>query len=110
LKERKPGNFEVARREIVAEGTDVRVTIYTLAAGDSVPWHYHSEITDDMVCLEGITVVETRAPRKIYVLEPGQRCTIGPQTAHCVHGKDDGPCRYMVVQGVGVYDFMPVGG
>src|SRR5262249_25965215 len=76
--------------EIVAEGADVRVTIVTLVAGDSVPWHYRSEITDDMVGMEGTTVVETRAPRNTYVLEPGQRCTIGPKTAHCVHGKDGG--------------------
>jgi hypothetical protein len=27
-----------------------------------------------------------------------------------VHGKDDGPCKFLIVQGVGIYDFMPVGG
>lgn len=59
--------------------------------------------------MEGTTVVETRAPRATHVLQPLQRCTIGPKIAHYVHGKDHGPCRYLVVQGVGVYDFMPVG-
>jgi quercetin dioxygenase-like cupin family protein len=100
----------VIRREVVAEGTDVRVTIYTLTAGDSVRWHYHNKVTDDMIGMEGTTVVETRAPRNTYVLEPGQRCTIGPKTAHRVHGKDGSSCRYLVVQGVGAYDFIPVGG
>ena len=100
----------VAGHEIVAEGTDVRVSIFTLVAGESIPWHYHSEITDDMVCLEGTTIFETRAPRAAHVLKPGQRCTIGPKTAHCVHGKDNGPCRYLVVQGAGVYNWIAVGG
>lgn len=110
MKERRQASLAIAGREVIAEGADLRVSILTLAAGECVPWHYHSEITDDIVCLEGTTVVETRAPRAMHVLEPGQRCTIGPKTAHCVRGKDDGPCRYLVVQGVGVYDWMPVGG
>ena len=44
-------------------------------------------------------VVETRAP-----------CAVNePKTAHYIHGKDNGPCRFLLLQGVGVYD-MPVGG
>ena len=107
MKERTRANFAAARREIVAEGTDLQVSIFNLAAGDSVSWHFHSEITDDIVCLQGTTVVETRAPRATHVLQPGERCAIGPKTAHYVHGKDDGPCRYLIVQGVGVYDWNP---
>jgi len=26
-----------------------------------------------------------------------------------VHGEADGPCKFLIVQGVGVYDFVPVG-
>lgn len=106
---RTQGSYEIADRELVAEGADLRVQVLTLAAGQSVPWHYHSEITDSFVCLEGCTVVETRAPRNLYRLEPGQRCTVGPKTAHIVHGYDDGSCKFMVIQGVGTYDYMPVG-
>ena len=94
---------------MVAEGADLRVQVLTLAAGQSVPWHYHSEITDSFVCLEGPMVVETRAPRATYRLMPGERCAVGPKTAHFVHGENGGPCKFMIVQGVGVYDFMPVG-
>src|SRR5262249_6988452 len=65
---RSRGNYEIADRDLIAEGVDVRVQVLTLAAGQAVPWHYHSEITDTMVCLEGPMVVETRAPRNNYVL------------------------------------------
>ena len=104
------GNDTISGRETVAEGADVRVTILTLAAGECIPWHYHSEIADTTVCLDGPMVVETRAPRAAHELMPGQTCTVPPKTAHTVHGKNDGPCRFMIVQGVGVFDFVPVGG
>ena len=74
-----------------------------------MPWHYHSEISDSFVCLEGQTVIETKAPSETVLLEPGQRYTVSPNTAHTVHGKDDGPCKFMIIQGVGTYDFVPVG-
>jgi len=37
-------------------------------------------------------------------------CAVPPKTAHYVHGAADGPCKFLIVQGVGVYDFVPVGG
>lgn len=100
----------IAGRETVMEGQDMRAVALTLAAGQSIPWHYHSDITDSFVCLEGPMVVETRAPRATYVLLPGERCQVPPKTAHYVHGKDDGPCKFLILQGVGEYDNVAVGG
>ncbi len=110
MQDRSRGSYKIAGRETVAEGADLRVTILTLAAGECVPWNYHSEIADSFFCMEGPMVVETRAPRAEHHLAPGGTCTIPAKTAHYVHGKDDGPCRFMLVQGVGVYDFCAVGG
>ena len=73
MQNRSRGSYPIAGREIVAEGTDLRVSVLTLDAGQCVPWHYHSEITDSFVCLEGPMVVETRAPRHLYRLAPGER-------------------------------------
>ncbi len=101
---------KIAGRETVMEGADMRVRVLTLAEGECVPWHYHSEITDSFVCLEGPMVVETRAPRAEYVLEPGERCEVPPKVAHIVHGLNDGPFKFLIIQGVGVYDNIAVGG
>ena len=109
MQDRSRGNYEIAGREIVAEGADLRVSVLTLAAGQEVPWHYHNEVNDSFVCLEGPMVVQTRAPRNIYRLEPGQRCAVPAKTAHQVEGEKGGPCKFLIVQGVGVYDFCPVG-
>jgi len=107
---RSRGSYQIAGSEVVAEGADLRVQVLTLAAGQAIPWHYHSEITDSFVCLEGPMVVETRAPRHSHLLAPGERCVVPPKTAHYVHGKEGGPCKFLIVQGVGVYDFVAVGG
>ena len=109
MQRRSRGNYEIAGRELIAEGADIQVQVLTLSAGQAIPWHYHNEVADTMICLEGPMVVETRAPRNEYVLMPGQRCSVPPKTAHYVHGKDGGPCKFVNVQGTGVYDFMPVG-
>jgi quercetin dioxygenase-like cupin family protein len=109
MENRSRGSYPIAGRETVAEGADLRVSVLTLDRGQCVPWHYHSDIADSFVCLEGPMVVETRAPRNAHRLEPGQRCTVPAKTAHYVHGEADGPCKFLIVQGVGVYDFVAVG-
>ena len=109
MQNRSRGSYPIAGREIVAEGADLRVTVLTLDAGQCVPWHYHSEVTDSFACLSGRLVVETRAPRATHELAPGERCAVPPKTAHYVHGREDGPCQFLIVQGVGVYDFVAVG-
>ena len=110
MQDRSRDDYRISGREIVAEGADLRVSVLTLGAGECVPWHYHTEISDSMVCLEGPLVVETRAPRALYRLEPGQRCHVPPKTAHYVHGENGAACKFLIVQGIGVYDFVPVGG
>ena len=100
----------IADRETIMEGADMRVRVLTLAKTECIPWHYHSEITDSFVCLEGPMVVETRAPRAEYVLGPGERCAVPPKGAHTVHGLDGGPFKFLIIQGVGVYDNIAVGG
>jgi len=51
---RSRGTYEIAERELVAEGADLRVQVLTLAAGQCVPWHYHTEVTDSFVGLEAV--------------------------------------------------------
>jgi len=43
-------------------------------------------------------------------LRAGDSYVVPPKTAHYIHGKNDGPCRFLLLQGVGVYDNIPVDG
>ena len=107
MKERTRGTYVIAGHEVVAEGADLRVNILTLTSGQGVPWHSHSETADTFFCMEGSLIVEMRAPAASLVLKPGEHCTIGSKRPHHVHGNNYEPCKFMIVQGVGVYDWMP---
>ena len=99
----------ISGRELIMEGTDMRVQVLTLDEGESIPWHFHSEITDYFVCLEGTLVVETRAPSNTHLLEVGERCSVSPMNAHYVHGLEISKAKFLILQGVGVYDNISVG-
>lgn len=101
------GRYPAKQRETIAETPNLRVRLLALAKGQSVPWHYHNNITDTFFCMEGPMRVTTRNPDAVHVLEPGGTCAVGPGTAHLVTGVA-GPCKFIVVQGVGVYDFVAV--
>lgn len=96
-------------REIVAETPELRMVVLTLGKGQEVPWHWHSKVTDRFFCMRGPMVVETRAPREIFELNAGDTCAVPAKRAHRVAGKNEGPCKFALLQGVGAYDFNPVG-
>ena len=102
------GLYATKRRETIAEVPNLRVRLLALGKGQCVPWHYHNNITDTFFCMEGPMQVTTRNPDKVHVLEPGGTLAVAPRTPHLVTGVDDGQCQFMVVQGVGVYDYVVV--
>ena len=100
--------YVIERREVVAETDTLRVGILTLAAGQEVPWHYHSQVTDTFYCLEGVLSVETCAPNARHLLKVGESCAVPQMTAHRVTGHHGSRARFLIVQGIGTYDFCPV--
>ncbi len=100
--------YDISDVETVSETEDLRVRLFTIGEDEKVPWHFHNNIHDIFVGLEGVTVVETRAPRARHELAAGQHCIVPPKTAHEVYGKGGKPCRFTLTQGVGEYDFVPV--
>jgi quercetin dioxygenase-like cupin family protein len=104
-----PPAYSVDAIETVAATADMQARRFTLAEGKDIPWHYHSTVTDWYFCLEGTLQVETRAPRNKFVMSPGGTCEVPPKTAHHVANGGAGPCRFLLLQGVGAYDFVPVG-
>ena len=106
----KQGNYPVEAREMIAETPTLRMVVLTLGPGHEVPWHWHTEVTDTFFCLEGPMTIETRAPRAVHELQPGGTIAIPAKRAHRVSGKNGGRCKFAILQGVGTYDFNPVGG
>ncbi|MBV8337090.1 MAG: cupin domain-containing protein [Alphaproteobacteria bacterium] len=94
----------------VAVGSDVQARLFTLAPGEMIPWHFHSEVTDWYFVLEGALSIETRAPADRRELAVGETYHIKPKTAHLISNRSPGDTRFLLVQGVGHYDFLRVGG
>ncbi len=101
--------YTIVGRELVAQIPGMRVQILALGKGETFPWHYHTEVHDIFICIDGITIVETRAPRATHELLPGEHCTVAPGTAHEVSGKDGKTCSFTIVQGVGEHDYHQIG-
>ena len=99
--------YVIEHREVVARTEALRVSILTLAEGQEVPWHHHSQVTDTFYCLEGVLSVETRTPNAHHRLEVGESCAVPPMTAHRVTGRDGSRARFLIVQGIGTYDYCP---
>ena len=102
--------YQVKSVEPVAIGSDVQARLFTLAPGETIPWHYHSAVTDWYFVLEGTLSIETRAPAAHHELAIGEGYHISPKTAHLIANRSDRDTRFLLVQGVGPYDFLRVGG
>lgn len=98
-------NYQVKNIETVVVGTDVQARIFTLAPGEAIPWHYHGESTDHYFVLRGTLTIEMRAPDNRYALALGERFKILPGTAHHISNEAQADCQFLLVQGVGKYDW-----
>lgn len=107
--------YSIAKREVIAETDNLRVVLMTLAPGEATPWHHHSEITDTTFALTGAVRVEIQAGADSAAgagqierreLFPGAPCCIKPGTVHRVVNAGGDPCSFLLVQGLGKYDFL----
>ena len=103
----REGQYTAQERVTIAESPTLRVRKITLRAGECVPWHVHSQITDRILCIRGPVQVMTRLPDATHVLNPGDMVAVEPGVQHRVSGVDDGPCQFLAIQGVGEYDYIP---
>ena len=99
-------NYTVKNIEVIAKGVDVQARIFTLAPSDVIPWHHHSESTDHYFVLRGTLTINTRDPDDERMLEIGGRYKIIPGTAHLISNRGTTDCQFLLLQGVGKYDFL----
>ena len=109
--EKQSLNFSVSSRKMIAEGADVQVKEFLLTPGEEVPWHHHSAVFDVFYCLEGCLTVQRRdvfSGERLpdLVLRVGESQKVEPGTAHRPFNAAASPCRFLLVQGVGTYDFI----
>lgn len=84
---------------------EVRVAEFSIDPVAIGSAHYHTSVNELCICLEGVMLVHQRDRDSITLL-PGQRVTIPAGTVHTVENPQHTSCKYMVVQGPGVYDLI----
>ncbi|MBD1399687.1 cupin domain-containing protein [Pelovirga terrestris] len=87
---------------------DVSVRQMFLEVGAEVPWHVHTQVVDTMYCLQGEMKVELADPQETTVLSVGERCEISVGRPHRVSAAGTEPVSYLLIQGVGKYDFQKI--
>jgi len=102
-----PPPYAIAGKLSIAQTSDLRVTLMDFAPGQEIPWHRHKAVDDTSFCLLGSVEISTQSPRETTVLRPGEHKRIPAGQPHRVRCLGDEPCRVLLVQGVGAYDFLP---
>jgi quercetin dioxygenase-like cupin family protein len=103
--EQSKRNYTVKSVETVLETTDVKARIFTLAPDDVIPWHHHSETTDHYFVLSGNLTIDTRTPEDHRTLAVGERYQITAANPHMVSNLGPTDCQFLLLQGVGRYDW-----
>lgn len=96
----------MSKQQQLLQTSDVRVRVLSLNAAEINPWHSHTAVDDIFVCLSGHIAVQLRPPSHSVTLSPGQRFTVPAGTVHRVANLDDTDSEYLLIQGVGTYDFI----
>lgn len=100
--------YEVERRARHAERPGFRVNELQISPTQQVPWHFHTSISDTFYVLEGSIRVFMREPKEEVVLKVGETHTVAPKRPHLVVNAGDKSATFLILQGVGEYDYVPL--
>ena len=101
--------YEVERRAEHAARPGFRITELELSPEQKVPWHYHNNVADTFYVLEGELRIFLQEPKQEVRLSRGQTFTAAPRRPHLVTNPGTTSATFLVLQGIGEYDFVPLG-
>lgn len=100
--------YEVERRAYHAARPGFRITELTLGPDHRVPWHYHTRVQDTFYVLQGRLRLFLRDPNEEIGLGPGETYAVRPARPHLVVNGGATSATFLVLQGIGEYDFVPL--
>ena len=100
--------YEVERRARHVERPGFRITELQLGPRQQVPWHYHTRVQDTFYVLEGRLRLFLREPKEEVLLAPGETYAVRAGRAHLVTNGGAGSAVFLVLQGIGEYDYVPL--
>lgn len=100
--------YDVERRRFHAERPGFRINELQISPRQKVPWHYHSNVQDTFYVLEGRIRIFLQDPKEEVTLGPGETYSVPPRRPHLVTNGGDASATFLVLQGIGEYDFVPL--
>ena len=100
--------YEVERRARHAERPGFRISELQIGPKQQVPWHYHNNTQDTFYVLEGDVRLFLRDPKEDVRLAPGQTYAVRPGRPHLVTNAGQTSATFLVLQGIGEYDYVPL--
>ena len=100
--------YPTERRARHAERPGFRIAELQISRTQIVPWHYHTNVQDMIYVVEGRLRLFLLRPHDEVVLTPGEVCTIAPRRPHLVTNGGEASATFLVLQGIGDYDFVPL--
>jgi len=100
--------YEVERRNEHAARPGFRITELQISPTQKVPWHLHSNIQDTFYVISGRLRIFLREPKEDIRLGPGDTYSVKACRPHLVTNGGDGSATFLVLQGIGEYDYVPL--
>lgn len=100
--------YEVERRERHLERPGFRIQELQLSATQKVPWHYHNKVSDTFYVLSGYLRIFLQDPKEEIRLAPGESFRARAGRPHLVTNGGNTSVNFLVLQGVGEYDYVPL--
>ncbi len=101
--------YQVERRAYHAQRPGFRIAELQIAPSQTVPWHYHNHVQDTFYVIDGKLRLFLRDPKEEVPLAPGETYSVRPGRPHLVTNASDSSTTFLVLQGVGEYDYVPLG-
>ena len=98
--------YEVERRVRHAERPGFRISELQISPTQFVPWHFHTTISDTFYVIEGRIKLLLKGPIEEVLLGPGETYTVRNRRPHRVENAGSTSATFLVLQGVGEYDYV----
>jgi mannose-6-phosphate isomerase-like protein (cupin superfamily) len=100
--------YEVERRARHAERPGFRISELQISPAQQVPWHYHTNVQDTFYVLNGEIRIFLRDPKGEVRLKPGETYAVRAGRPHLVTNPGTASATFLVLQGIGEYDYVPL--
>ncbi|WP_439374807.1 cupin domain-containing protein [Bradyrhizobium sp. DASA03120] len=100
--------YEVERRAYHGARPGFRIAEIQIGPTQMIPWHFYTEAQDTFYVISGTIRVLARQPKEEVSLTAGMTYSVRPGRPHLVANAGDTSAEFLVLQGMGEHDFVPL--